>query len=244
MAGIRACLKKGLAEVIASYDADIYCFQEVKATLDQFMWPVKGYQIYLNAADKAGYSGTLVATKRIPRDACAGFGDEDLQTEGRTVVLEYQNFYLICCYTPNSQELLKRLKYRLRWEEQLRGFLQRLDGNKAVIYCGDLNVAHTPIDLANPHANHYSPGFSDEEREAFSQLLSLGFVDTWRQLHPDIKDTYSFWSYRGGARDRNVGWRLDYFVLSQRLLPKVRRCEILTDVYGSDHCPILLDIDL
>ena len=173
-----------------------------------------------------------------------GFGEDDLSEEGRTITVEYPTFYLVTAYVPNSQDLLKRLSVRLKWESQMREFLLRLDAHKPVIYCGDLNVCHKNIDIANPHIHHHSPGFSDEEREAFQQLLDLGFVDVWRELHPEQKDSYSFWSYRGNARENNVGWRLDYFVVSKRLLSKVRGCDILQDVMGSDHCPILLDIHI
>lgn len=244
VAGIRACMNKGFEDAMHSSNPDIICLQEVKAKADQFTWPLSEYNVYLNPADKAGYSGTLIASKALPRDLASGFGDPDLQTEGRTIIAEYWSFYLMCCYTPNSQHLLKRLPYRLRWEAQLRELLGRLDQIKPVIYCGDLNVCHKPEDIFSPYTHHYSPGFSDEEREAFTQLLDMGFVDTWRELHPDTKDAYTYWDYRSGAREKNNGWRLDYFVLSQRLLSRVRRCEILTHIYGSDHCPILLDIDI
>lgn len=241
VAGIRACIKKGLNDFILQQDADILCFQEVKATQEQFDWIHPQYHVYLNPAEKAGYAGTLVATKRQPIDVVAGFGPDKFNAEGRVITCDMGKFFFITCYTPNSQELLKRLNYRLEWEAELRAFIQKLDSIKPVIYCGDLNVCHKPIDIYDPIRNMYSPGFSKEERGAFDELLSLGFVDTWRELHPEDVG-YTYWSYRGNARANNHGWRLDYFVLSKRLLQYVNDCRILTDVQGSDHCPILLDI--
>lgn len=244
VAGIRACQKKGFNEFVSVSKADVYCLQEVKARSDQFAWPDPSYFVTVNDAEKAGYSGTLVAYKMPPLDVLKWDGpDEDIR-EGRVLVCDYPKFYLVCCYTPNSQNLLKRLSYRLRWEQEFHQILIDLDKKKPVIYCGDLNVCHKPEDIHSPATHMYSPGYSKEERQAMTDLLAAGFVDTWRELHPNDKGCYTYWSYLGNARVNNSGWRLDYFILSERLLSYVSKCEILKDVQGSDHCPLLLDINV
>lgn len=243
VAGIRACQKKGFNEFVATSKADIYCLQEVKAKQDQFAWPDPAYTVLLNPAEKAGYSGTLVASLQSPIDYLGWDGPGEDAYEGRVIICEYPKFYLVCCYTPNSQNLLKRLPYRLRWEVHIQKLLVDLDQQKPVIYCGDLNVCHKPEDIHSPLTHTYSPGYSAEERQAMTDLLAKGFVDTWRELHPTDQRCYTYWSYLGNARANNSGWRLDYFILSQRLLPYVTQCEILKDVEGSDHCPILLELD-
>lgn len=228
-------------------NADVYCLQEVKATSDQVIFSNSlkdNYTCIWNPACKAGYSGTLVLTRNTPSDFLVDFDGDEFSTEGRVITVDFGEFYLVTAYTPNSQKELARLPYRLRWEERFQRFITLLDTLKPVILCGDLNVAHTEIDIARPNSNHFSPGFSDEERQAFSNLLSKGFVDVWRERNKDVQNVYSFWSYLGQARERNIGWRLDYFVVSERLLPKVIDCSYLTHVQGSDHCPLMLDIDI
>ena len=235
--GFRACLGKGFEEFFASADADFVCIQETKMQPDQAQFSPEGYHCYWNSAEKKGYSGTAVFTKHEPISVKYGIGIPEHDTEGRAITLEYEDFFLLCVYTPNSQRELARLPYRMSWEDALREYIISLDKTKPVIYCGDLNVAHCEIDLKNPATNHFSAGFSDEEREKFSALLAEGFKDTFRAIYPD-RVAYSWWSYMYGARAKNVGWRIDYFVVSDRIFGKVKDSFILTDVMGSDHCPV------
>ena len=241
--GFRACLEKGFADFFASQDADFVCIQETKMQPGQADFNPEGYYSYWYSAEKKGYSGTAVFAKREPLSVAYGLGMPEHDSEGRAITLEYPDFYLLCVYTPNAQRELARLDYRMSWEDALRGYIKGLDAKKPVIYCGDLNVAHEEIDLKNPKTNHKSAGFSDEERAKFTELLQNGFADTYRRLYPD-KVEYSWWSYMMKAREKNVGWRIDYFVVSERLLEKVKDSYILTSVMGSDHCPVGLEIDL
>ena len=241
--GLRACMGKGFAEFFASQDADFVCLQETKLQPEQVDFAPEGYFCYWNSAEKKGYSGTAVFAKKEPLSVTYGLGIQEHDHEGRVITLEYDDFYLVCVYTPNSRRELARLDYRMEWEDALREYLCRLDAQKGVIYCGDLNVAHEEIDLKNPKTNHQSAGFSDEEREKFTRLLESGFADTFRSLYPD-KVQYSWWSYMFKSREKNVGWRIDYFVVSSRLLEKVTDSYLLNDVMGSDHCPAGLEIDL
>ena len=208
---------------------------------EQAEFDLPGYERYWNSADKAGYSGTAVFTRQTPLSVTYDFGKEVHRHEGRVITAEYPEFYLVCCYTPNSKDQLSRLDYRMEWEDDLRDYLMELDQTKPVVYCGDLNVAHQEIDLKNPKTNRQNPGFSDQEREKLTQLLAAGFADTFRTLHPE-EVTYSWWSYRFHAREKNAGWRIDYFIVSRRLLPRVTGAAIRTEVYGSDHCPVVLEI--
>lgn len=237
--GIRACLQKGLLDFIKEEDADIVCLQETKAQPEQVELDIPGYYQFWSSAERKGYSGTLILAKKEPISTDYG----NLDNEGRTICLEYKNFYIVNNYVPNSQNELARIDYRLEWEENRLKYLKYLDKKKPVIMCGDLNVAHNEIDLKNPDTNHNNAGFSDQEREAFGKLLSEGFTDAYRSLYPD-KVEYSWWSYRMKARERNVGWRIDYFVLSDRLMDKVNDVVIRNDILGSDHCPVILDISL
>ena len=235
--GFRSCLDKGFADFFASADADIFCIQETKMQEGQATFEPSGYYQYWNSAQKRGYSGTAVFSKREPISVKYGIGIPEHDTEGRAITLEFEEFYFLCVYTPNAQRELARLDYRMSWEDALRGYITELDSKKPVIYCGDLNVAHEEIDLKNPKTNHFSAGFSDEERAKFSELLSCGFKDTFRTLYPDTV-SYSWWSYMYHAREKNVGWRIDYFVVSERIMPKIKDSFILGDVMGSDHCPV------
>ena len=241
--GFRACLTKGFEEFFKEADADFFCLQETKMQPGQADFHAEGYFDYWYSAEKKGYSGTAVFAKKEPLSVSCGIGIPEHDTEGRAITLEYENFYLLCVYTPNAQRELARLDYRMEWEDALREYIKKLDERKPVIYCGDLNVAHQEIDLKNPKTNRRSAGFSDEEREKFSRLLASGFKDTFRTLYPD-KVEYSWWSYMMKAREKNIGWRIDYFVVSDRLMSKVRDSYILGSVMGSDHCPVGLDIDL
>lgn len=241
--GFRACLGKGFADFFAQADADIFCIQETKMQPGQAEFDAPGYHQYWYSAEKKGYSGTAVFSKREPLSVSYGLGIPEHDTEGRAITLEFDEFWLLCVYTPNAQRELARLDYRMQWEDALRGYISRLDESKPVIYCGDLNVAHEEIDLKNPRTNHQSAGFSDEEREKFSRLLSCGFKDTFRSLYPD-KVQYSWWSYMHQARAKNIGWRIDYFVVSDRVFDKVSDSFILNDVMGSDHCPVGIEIDI
>lgn len=242
--GLRACLTHGFAESFAALDADIFSVQETKMQPGQADFAPEGYTEYTYSAEKKGYSGTACWCKTAPLAVTTGIGLEQHDHEGRVLTLEYPGFYLVNCYTPNSQDGLKRLDYRMEWEDDLREYLMSLDRSKPVIYCGDLNVAHQEIDLKNPKTNRNNAGFSDQEREKMTALLSSGFTDSFRHLYPDATGVYSWWSYRFNARKNNAGWRIDYFIVSDRLRDKIRRAEILTDVEGSDHCPVLLEVDI
>lgn len=237
--GLRACAGKGFSDVFRELDADFFCLQETKMQAGQLDLQFDGYQSFWNYADKKGYSGTAIYTKHQPQSVTMGIGVDEHDHEGRVITLEMPEFYLVCCYTPNSQDGLKRLDYRMSWEDQFRQYLKRLDEQKPVILCGDLNVAHQEIDLKNPKTNHMNPGFTDEERGKFSELLASGFIDTFRWKYPD-EVVYSWWSYRFQARQKNVGWRIDYFVASERLSSQIEDAKIHTDVMGSDHCPVEL----
>ncbi|WP_289743595.1 exodeoxyribonuclease III [uncultured Duncaniella sp.] len=241
VAGLRACIRKGFWGIMRDLNPDIICLQEVKATATQVDIELDGYTAVWNPAEKAGYSGTLILSRVPIQDQLLGIGIQEHQLEGRVITVDCGPYYLVTSYTPNSKKDLIRLDYRLQWEEDFQRFLHLLDQRKPVILCGDLNVAHEEIDLAHPNTNHNSPGFSDEERQAMSQLLSSGFTDTFRKMHPS-DETYSFWTYFGNARANNTGWRLDYFIVSNRLMSSITRSDILTDIQGSDHCPILLEL--
>lgn len=241
--GFRACLSKGFADFFAAEDADIFCIQETKMQPGQADFEAPGYHQYWFSAEKKGYSGTAVFTKKEPLSVTYGLGGPEFDCEGRIITLEFEEFYLLCVYTPNAQRELARLSYRMEWEDELRSYIKELDAEKPVVYCGDLNVAHEEIDLKNPKTNHFSAGFSDEERGKFTELLAEGFKDTFRSLYPD-KVQYSWWSYMYHAREKNVGWRIDYFVVSDRLFPRVRDSFILGDVMGSDHCPVGIELDV
>ena len=240
--GLRACLGKGFAEFFAKQDADFFCVQETKMQQGQAEFAPDGYYQFWNSAERLGYSGTAIFTKHEPISVQYGIGDPAHASEGRAITLEYPDFYLLCVYTPNAQRELARIDYRMQWEDALRAYITALDAKKPVIYCGDLNVAHEEIDLKNPKSNRGNAGFSDEERAKFSELLAAGFADTYRRLYPD-RVQYSWWSYMFQARAKNAGWRIDYFVTSERLLPRVRDSFILTDVMGSDHCPVGIELD-
>ena len=238
--GLRACLKKGFAETFAALDADAVCIQETKMQPGQADFAPAGYTEYINSAEKKGYSGTLIYARRPPLSAQNGIGVEAHSHEGRAITLEYENFYLVNVYVPNSQNELRRLDYRMRWEDDFRAYLKKLDETKPVVLCGDLNVAHEEIDLKNPRTNHFNAGFTDQERGKFSELLGAGFIDTFRYFYPDRTGAYSWWSYIGGARSRNAGWRIDYFVVSERLRDRLVSASIHDQIMGSDHCPVEL----
>lgn len=240
--GLRAVVKKGFEEIFLGLDADFFCIQETKLQAGQIELDLPGYEAYWSYAEKKGYSGTAIFTKHTPLSVSYDLGIAEHDTEGRAVTLEYPEFYLVCVYTPNAQDGLRRLDYRMRWEDDFRGYLCALDSKKPVIVCGDMNVAHEEIDLKNPATNHGNPGFSDEERAKFSELLEAGFTDSFRWLYPEKRDAYSWWSYRAAARERNVGWRIDYFVVSDRLRDNIRDAYILPEIKGSDHCPVGLDV--
>ncbi len=241
--GLRACVKKGFLEFLAQESPDFLCLQEIKMQAEQadFVIPEE-YQVFWNSAEKKGYSGTAILVKEKPLSVFYGMGQEEHDHEGRLITLEYPDFYLVCCYTPNAQGELKRLPYRMDWEDALREYLLGLDKKKPVVYCGDLNVAHEEIDLKNPKTNHFNPGFSDEERGKLSILLNSGFVDTFRHLYPEQIEAYSWWSYRAGARAKNIGWRIDYFLVSQRIANDIKEASISPDILGSDHCPVNLEL--
>lgn len=240
--GLRAVVKKGFEDIFWSLDADFVCLQETKLQEGQINLDLPGYESYWCYAEKKGYSGTAIFTRRTPLSVSYNLGIPEHDSEGRVITLEYEDFYLVCVYTPNSQDGLRRLDYRMSWEDDFRDYLCELDKSKPVIVCGDMNVAHDEIDLKNPATNHFNPGFSDEEREKFTELLDAGFIDTFRSLYPDRTDAYSWWSYRAAARQRNVGWRIDYFVVSERLRGNIKDAYILPEVMGSDHCPVGLDM--
>ena len=242
--GLRAALGKGFLDYVAAEDPDVICLQETKLQPEQAVFDLPGYHRYFNSADKKGYSGTAILTKEEPLSVTYDFGPDEHRHEGRIITAEYPAFYLVCCYTPNSQDGLRRLSYRMQWEDDLREYLRQLDGKKPVVYCGDLNVAHREIDLKNPKTNRQNPGFTDQEREKMSQLLDAGFVDTFRYIHGDVTDRYSWWSYRFHARDKNVGWRIDYFLVSARFIEKVKAADIRSDIFGSDHCPVYLELEV
>ncbi|MDG1072161.1 MAG: exodeoxyribonuclease III [Akkermansiaceae bacterium] len=245
--GLRAVLKKNFTDFVLEHQPDFLCLQETKARPEQVELPLDlgGYKTYWNSAEKAGYSGTCIFAKTEPLDIRLGIGIDEHDKEGRVVTLEYPEFFLVNVYTPNAQNELKRLLYRMSWDEAFRSYLKSLESEgKPVLLCGDLNVAHKEIDLARPKTNRKSAGFSDEERAGFTSLVDAGFVDTFRHFHPDATEAYSWWSYRGGARANNVGWRIDYWCVSELLTPKLQYAAINSDVLGSDHCPVSLEIDL
>ncbi len=242
--GIRACVTKGFLESFKELDADIFCLQETKLQQGQIELDLEGYHQYWNYAEKKGYSGTAVFTKEEPISVFYGMDKAEHDTEGRLITLEFPCFYFVCCYTPNAQDGLKRLDYRMKWEDDLREYLVSLKKDKTVIYTGDLNVAHNEIDLKNPKTNRGNAGFSDEEREKFSLLLESGFTDSFRYLYPDLEGAYSWWSYRFQARQKNAGWRIDYFIVSEESKGKIKEAKIHSEIFGSDHCPVELIIDL
>ena len=242
--GLRACIQKGFLDFFKEVDADFFCLQETKLQAEQIALDLPGYYQYWNYAAKKGYSGTAVFTKHTPSSVSYGIGIEEMDTEGRVITLEYPEFYLVTCYTPNSQRELARLSYRLQWEDAFAAYLCRLHDLKPVILCGDLNVAHKEIDLKNPSTNRQNAGFTDAERAAFDHLLEKGFTDTFRYLYPDLTGAYSWWSYMFQARKNNAGWRIDYFVVSNCLREKITDASIHSDILGSDHCPVSLEISL
>lgn len=242
--GLRACVGKGFLEYFNEQKADIFCIQESKLQKGQIELNLEGYHQYWNYAEKKGYSGTAIFTKIEPLSVQYGLGIEEHDKEGRVITLEFEKFYMVTVYTPNSQEKLARLDYRMVWEDEFKKFLLALDSKKPVIVCGDLNVAHNEIDLKNPKTNRKNAGFSDEERAKMSELLSSGFVDSFRYFYPDRTDIYSWWSYRFSARAKNAGWRIDYFLVSDRLKANMKDAEIHTEVLGSDHCPVVLNIEI
>lgn len=236
--GLRACVGKGFYESIAALDADVVCLQETKLQAGQIDLALEGYETYWNYADKKGYSGTAIFTRRHPLSVTYGLGIDLHDHEGRIITAEYEDFYLVTAYVPNSQDGLRRLDYRQQWDKDLRAYLKELETRKPVVLCGDLNVAHREIDLKNPKSNRKNAGFTDEEREGFQQLLDAGFVDTFRHFYPYQTDIYSWWSYRFRAREKNAGWRIDYFVVSEALRPLLESAAIHTEIFGSDHCPV------
>ena len=240
--GLRAVCGKGFADIFTELDADFFCLQETKLQAGQIDLEFLGYKSYWNYADKKGYSGTAVYTKHEPLSVTYGLGIDQHDHEGRVITLEMEDFYLVCVYTPNSQDGLRRLDYRMEWEDDFRAYVSELAQKKGVIICGDLNVAHKDIDLTNPQTNHYNPGFTDEERGRFTSLLFVGFIDTFRFFYPDQKEIYSWWSYRSMARQRNVGWRIDYFLASESMRERLADAKIHTEIFGSDHCPVELTI--
>lgn len=241
--GLRACVGKDFSQSFESLNADFFCLQETKMQAGQLELQFPGYTSYWNYAEKKGYSGTAIYTRKEPLAVTNGIGIDEHDHEGRVITLEYDKFFLVTVYTPNSQEELRRLDYRMTWEDAFQAYLHQLDAKKPVIVCGDMNVAHQEIDLKNPKTNRRSAGFTDEERSKMTQLLSNGFTDTFRTLHPE-QITYSYWSYRFRAREKNAGWRIDYFLISDRLRPQLKGASIHTEIYGSDHCPVELDIDI
>lgn len=241
--GLRACVDKGFADIFRRLDADFFCLQETKMQAGQLDLQFEGYHSYWNYAEKKGYSGTAIFSRQEPLSVAYGLGIEEHDHEGRVITLELEHFYLITVYTPNSQDGLRRLDYRMEWEEAFRAYLKRLEEKKPVVVCGDLNVAHQEIDLKNPKSNRKNAGFTDEERAKFSTLLESGFVDTFRYFYPNQEGIYSWWSYRFKAREKNAGWRIDYFLASASLKDKLRGAHIHTDVLGSDHCPVELTLD-
>ena len=239
--GLRACVGKGFEESFSKLDADFFCLQETKMQADQLDLQFPGYDSFWNFADKKGYSGTAIYTRQKPIQVTYGIGIDEHDHEGRVITMEMEDFYLITCYTPNSQDGLRRLDYRMKWEDDFMDYLKRLDAVKPIILCGDLNVAHEEIDLKNPKTNRKNAGFTDEERAKMTRLLSNGFIDSFRQLYPE-QVTYSWWSYRFRAREKNAGWRIDYFIISERLLQRIKDAKIHTEILGSDHCPVELEL--
>ncbi|MCR5453042.1 MAG: exodeoxyribonuclease III [Lachnospiraceae bacterium] len=242
--GLRACVTKGFMDFFNEADADFFCLQETKLQEGQIKMDIPGYHEYWNYAEKKGYSGTAIFTKHEPLSVKYGFGIDEFDNEGRVITLEYEKFYLICCYTPNSKQDLSRIPYRMEWEDAMRDHLKKLDSKKPIMYCGDLNVAHKEIDLKNPKTNHHNAGFTDEERQKMTELLDSGFTDTFRYFYPDMTDIYSWWSYRFRAREKNAGWRIDYFITSCSIDDKLSDAKIHTDILGSDHCPVELDVNI
>lgn len=240
--GLRACLKKGFMESFCCLDADVFCLQETKMQPDQAILELPGYRQFWNSAEKKGYSGTAVFTRIEPRQVSYGIGAEEYDHEGRVITLEFEELYLVTVYTPNAQRGLERLSYRMGWEDAFRAYLQRLDAQKPVVVCGDLNVAHQEIDLKNPKTNHHNAGFTDEERGKFTELLEAGFIDTFRTLYPERTGIYTWWSYLRKARNTNAGWRIDYFVASERLRGRIKDATIHNEIFGSDHCPVGLEL--
>jgi exodeoxyribonuclease-3 len=240
--GLRAVVNKGFKEIFEGLDADFFCLQETKMQAGQLDLAFDGYQSYWNYAEKKGYSGTAIFTKHEPLAVSYGIGVDEHDHEGRVITLEYEDFYLVTVYTPNSQDGLKRLDYRMRWEDDFLAYIKGLDEKKPVIYCGDLNVAHQEIDLKNPKSNRKNAGFTDEERGKMSVVLGSGFTDSFRHLYPELEGVYSWWSYRFNARANNAGWRIDYFIVSDRIKDRIAEAKIHTDIFGSDHCPVELDI--
>ena len=241
--GIRACITKGFEDRFRELDADIFCLQETKCQQGQVKLELPGYHQYWNYAEKKGYSGTAIFTKHEPLSVAYGIGKEVHDHEGRVITLEMPDFYMVTVYTPNSQDGLKRLDYRMEWERDFQAYIRELDAKKPVVLCGDLNVAHKEIDLKNPKTNRRNAGFTDEEREQFQNLLDSGFTDSFRYFYPDMENIYSWWSYRFKAREKNAGWRIDYFVVSSRLEEKLESAQIHTDIFGSDHCPVEVQIN-
>ena len=242
--GIRACLTKGFSDFFKEIDADIFCIQETKCQKEQIELEFKDYNSYWNSAEKKGYSGTAIFTKTEPKKVTYGIGIEEHDKEGRVITLEFDKFYIVNIYTPNSKRGLERLEYRQVWEDEIRKYLLELNETKPVIMCGDLNVAHKEIDLKNPKTNRKNAGFTDEERNKMTELLNVGFIDTFRLLYPDKENAYSWWSYMGNAREKNVGWRIDYFIVSSDIKEKIEDAKIYPDIMGSDHCPVGLEINL
>ena len=241
--GLRACLTKGFADYFADIDADAFCIQETKMQPGQADFSPEGYEQYFNSAEKKGYSGTAIYTRMQPLSVRYGIGVEEHDHEGRVITLEYEDFYLVCVYVPNSQRELTRLDYRMTWEDAFLGYIKGLEAHKPVVYCGDLNVAHKPIDLKNPKSNTRSAGFTQEERDKLTAVIEAGYIDTFRHFHPDAVDAYTWWSYMFKAREKNVGWRIDYFIASEQLRDKLVSACIHPDVMGSDHCPVELVIE-
>ena len=242
--GLRACIGKGFQDYFDASQADFFCLQETKLSAGQLSLPLPGYHCYWNYAEKKGYSGTAIFAREEPMSVVYGLGVPELDTEGRLITLEYPKFYLITCYTPNAQRELARIDHRLKWDRAFRDHLASLDEKKPVIICGDLNVAHKEIDLKNPAANRGNAGFSDQERESFQKTLDCGFTDSFRHLYPDVTGAYSWWSYMFHAREKNVGWRIDYFLVSNRAAPQIQEAAIRSDIFGSDHCPVELVLDI
>ena len=242
--GLRAAMTKGFADFFNEIQADVFCVQETKMQQGQLEFKPEGYYQYWNSAEKKGYSGTAIFTKQKPLSVRYGIGKEEHDKEGRVITLEYENYYMVTIYTPNSKRELERLSYRMVWEDEIHHYLKQLNQTKPVIMCGDLNVAHQEIDLKNPKTNHHSAGFTDEEREKMTSLLEDGFIDTFRYLYPEQKDIYSWWSYMFHAREKNAGWRIDYFIVSEDIKEKIEQARIHTDIYGSDHCPVELEINI